>query len=167
MSNEIQPNNPTSNNESNKAGSNNDGANNPTSNKAGSNKAGANNAGSKPANEAGANKLPNNARSGKAGANKLPGKALSSRPGFGIIVKTVAFLYLTWAGVVVCDLALCRVNEYRTNKPQLNRSNSEPQLNNAGRNDVCDAQVREVGGVFTTVTVGLMGWLSDGPSNRI
>lgn len=96
-----------------------------------------NNARSKPANEAGANKLPNKLPN-KAGVNKLP-----SRAGFGLIVRTVIFLYIAWVGVVISDLISCRL-----------------------ANKSCDAQVGEVKGVFTTVTVGLMGWVSDGPSNK-
>jgi len=123
-------------------------------------------------NEVQANNESNNAqanrpRSNNDGANKTANKprsnkALASRAGFGVIVKTVAFLYLAWAGVVVCDLALCRVNEYN------GVGRNKPQLNNAGLNsgDICGDRVREVGGVFTTVTVGLMGWLSDSPSNK-
>ena len=99
-----------------------------------------NNARSKPANEAGANKLPNKLPN-KAKANSVPNK-LASRAGFGLIVRTVIFLYIAWVGVVISDLVSCRL-----------------------ANKSCDAQVGEVKGVFTTVTVGLMGWVSDGPSN--
>lgn len=110
------------NSESNNDGANEAGANNPTSNNE------SNNARSKPPNKARANKLP----------NKLP-----SRVGFGLIVRTVIFLYIAWVGVVISDLISCRL-----------------------ANKSCDAQVGEVKGVFTTVTVGLMGWVSDGPSNK-
>lgn len=111
-----------------------------------------NNARSKPANEAGANKLPNklpnkagaNSVPNRAGANKLPNSVpnkIPSRVGFGLIVRTVIFLYIAWVGVVISDLVSCRL-----------------------ANKSCDAQVGEVKGVFTTVTVGLMGWVSDGPT---
>jgi hypothetical protein len=37
------------------------------------------------------------------------------------------------------------------------------RFNGTGGNKTCDAQVGEVKGVFTTITVGLMGWVSDSP----
>ena len=59
---------------------------------------------------------------------------------FTMIIRTVALLYVVWVGVTVSDLALCR-----------------------WRGGSCDGQMGEVKGVFTTVTVGLMGWVSDSP----
>ena len=60
---------------------------------------------------------------------------------FHMIIRVVVVLYLMWVGVMISDLIVCRLKGVGT----------------------CESQVNEVKGVFTTVTVGLMGWVSDSP----
>ncbi len=87
----------------------------------------------------------------------LPGSS------FNMIIRTVVLLYIIWVGVMVGDLMVCRLDGL--NNGRLNGGRNDVGLNDGGRNDVdrCRAQIDEVKGAVTTVTVGLMGWLSDSP----
>lgn len=64
-----------------------------------------------------------------------------------LVVKVILGLYGLWVLVVSVDYGLCRLNK------------------GWGMMD-CEAQRTEIRNVFTTITVGLIGWICDSPVNK-
>ncbi len=61
-----------------------------------------------------------------------------------MIIRVVLGCYITWGTVITGDLVACRTKV-------------------GWADQGCQAQVEELKSVFSTITVGLMGWLSDKP----
>lgn len=64
-----------------------------------------------------------------------------------LVVKVVLGLYGLWVVVVSADYGLCR-------------------LNKGWGAAECEPQRTEIRSVFTTITVGLIGWICDSPVSK-
>lgn len=62
------------------------------------------------------------------------------------IIIVVLGSYITWGAIVAADLIACRTQQ-------------------GWAKNACESQTSELKGVFSTITVGLMGWLSDKPGD--